>query len=104
MMSNPYWQEVREDQKDLFLTWSLFLLLMDIFLSLSYRNESASSILSDRSHVAVMKGAGLDLIPEWDIYDDEYDDTYDSHNVGADDHDSPDEMFTVKRYVVASVA
>lgn len=45
-----------------------------------------------------MKGRGLDLVPEWDIYDDEYDDTYDSHNVGADDHDSPDEMFSVKRY------
>lgn len=67
-------------------------------LSLFSRNESASSILSDRSHVAVMKGAGLDLIPEWDVYEDEYDDTYDSHNVGADDHDSADDMFSVKRY------
>ena len=39
-----------------------------------------------------MKNSGLDY-----VYEDEYDDTYDSHNVGAIDHDSADELFTVKR-------
>ena len=35
----------------------------------------------------------------FDPYNDEYDDTYDSLNVGAADNDSADEMFTVKRWV-----
>ena len=33
------------------------------------------------------------------LYDDEYDDTYDSHNVGAQDADSADEL-TIRRWVV----
>jgi activating signal cointegrator complex subunit 2 len=31
-----------------------------------------------------------------DMYDDEYDDTYDVNNVGADDADSADELTTVR--------
>ena len=40
----------------------------------------------------------LDMhVPGFDImYEDEYDDTYDSHNVGAAD-DATDEQFAVKR-------
>ena len=66
-----------------------------LFLS---RFESAQDILSDRSHVQYMKEKGLDLVPpDYDEYDDEYNDTYDSHDVGAGDQDSTEDLFPVKR-------
>ena len=34
---------------------------------------------------------------EFDQYSDEYDDTYDSHLVGAADNDSSEELFTMRR-------
>ena len=34
---------------------------------------------------------------EFDQYNDEYDDTYDSHSVGAADSESAEDLFTVKR-------
>ena len=34
---------------------------------------------------------------EFDQYQDEYDDTYDSHNVGAADSKSAEDLFTVRR-------
>lgn len=34
---------------------------------------------------------------EFDQYQDEYDDTYDSHNVGAADSETAEDLFTVKR-------
>lgn len=34
---------------------------------------------------------------EFDQYSDEYDDTYDSHLVGAADNDSSEELFTIRR-------
>ena len=34
----------------------------------------------------------------FDQYQDEYDDTYDSHNVGAADSETAEDLFTVKRY------
>ena len=45
-------------------------------------------------------GMGIEM---YDPYNDEYDDTYDSQNVGAADNDSADELFTVKRYVYSAV-
>ena len=36
----------------------------------------------------------------FDQYNDEYDDTYDSHNVGVSDSVTTDEVFAVKRYTV----
>ena len=45
-----------------------------------------------------MKDKGLDLVPpDFDEYDDEYNDTYDSHDVGAGDQDSTEDFFSVKR-------
>lgn len=58
--------------------------------------ESVREVLSDKSHLRYMKGAGLDLI-NYDEYDDEYDDTYDSHNIGSLDQEENDETFTIKR-------
>ena len=43
-----------------------------------------------------MAGMGMG-IEMYDPYNDEYDDTYDSQNVGAADNDSVDELDTVKR-------
>ena len=45
------------------------------------------------------RGEELPFLFEYDQYNDEYDDTYDSHNVGAADQVSADDLFTVKRYV-----
>ena len=39
-------------------------------------------------------GMGMEI---FDPYNDEYDDTYDSQNVGAADNDSADELVAVKR-------
>ena len=44
------------------------------------------------------QGEELPFLFEYDQYNDEYDDTYDSHNVGAADQVSADDLFTVKRY------
>ena len=63
------------------------------------------TLLSDKSHIT---GSVKDRYAAYDVfnrhawtaslYDDEYDDTYDSQNVGAQDADSADEL-TVRRWV-----
>ncbi len=40
---------------------------------------------------------------EFDQYSDEYDDTYDSHVVGAADNDSADDPFSIRRCVIPQV-
>ena len=79
---------------------------------------TSSSLLDDKSHLDATRdlyktyeyggsygyqweGEGqeeeLPFLFEYDQYNDEYDDTYDSHNVGAADEMSADVLFTVKR-------
>ena len=40
---------------------------------------------------------------DFDQYQDEYDDTYDSHSVGAADSETAEDLFTVKRCVCVCV-
>lgn len=57
-----------------------------------YISEEQASKLEIEGGEEIAPGSvGFDF-----MYEDEYDDTYDSHNVGADD-DATDEQFIVKR-------
>ena len=60
----------------------------------SYVSEDQALQLQTEGGVADI-GIGNEI---FDPYNDEYDDTYDSQNVGAADNDSADELFTVRRY------
>ena len=66
---------------------------------MGYVSEERALQLEAEGGVAGM-GMGIEM---YDPYNDEYDDTYDSQNVGAADNDSADELFTVKRYVYIHV-
>ena len=92
-----------------------------IFLcSHRFTPSSASGVLNDKAHLSKTRGTyrqyevevgwayqgagGGEGLPgvmedeyEFDQYSDEYDDTYDSHIVGAADNDSSEELFTVRR-------
>ena len=64
------------------------------------------NLLSDKSHITESvkeRYSAYDVFNRHvriaNLYDDEYDDTYDSHNVGAQDADSADEL-TIRRWVV----
>lgn len=65
------------------------------------------TLLSDKSHITESvkeRYSAYDVFNRHvrvaNLYDDEYDDTYDSHNVGAQDADSADEL-TIRRWVIA---
>ena len=62
---------------------------------MGYVSEERALQLEAEGGVAGM-GMGIEM---YGSYNDEYDDTYDSQNVGAADNDSADELFIVKRYV-----
>lgn len=67
------------------------------------------NLLSDKSHITESvkeRYSAYDVFNRHvriaNLYDDEYDDTYDSHNVGAQDADSADEL-TIRRWVAVCV-
>ncbi|XP_065885281.1 activating signal cointegrator 1 complex subunit 2-like [Dysidea avara] len=57
--------------------------------------DDGNAFLDDKSHIEDLKTRLI--VEDFDQYEDEYDDTYDTHNVGAADADSADEMVSVKR-------
>ena len=59
-----------------------------------YVSEERALQLEMEGGVVARMGMGIEI---YDPYNDEYDDTYDSQNVGAADNDSADELFTIKR-------
>ena len=61
---------------------------------MGYVSEERALQLEMEGGVVARMGMGIEI---YDPYNDEYDDTYDSQNVGAADNDSADELFTVKR-------
>lgn len=67
----------------------------------TFEVETPWSYVSEEQALQLQTGGGVaDIgmgIQMFDPYNDEYDDTYDSQNVGAADNDSADELFTVKR-------
>ena len=93
---------------------------VSVFCICRFDHSSVSGLLDEKSHLVGVRqkygayryeregddeggggGEGESCLFEFDQYNDEYDDTYDSHNVGAPDNDSPDELFSVKRLVSA---
>ena len=104
-------------------------ILLSCIIYSRYDRTTVSSVLDDKSHLSSTRdkyrayevetpwmgyvseekaqqlqmeggvtGMGIEI---FDPYNDEYDDTYDSQNVGAADNDSADEIFTIKRWVYA---
>ena len=62
----------------------------------AFEIETPWSYVSEDQAAQLESDMGMG-IGTFDLYNDEYDDTYDSQNVGAADNDSADEMFSVKR-------
>lgn len=74
-----------------------------------FRDKTENVVIGDQSELkdiksAISKDYGViqDIVEDGenpcvrDMYDDEYDDTYDVNNVGADDADSADELTSVR--------
>ena len=61
---------------------------------LKYTRDKYDAFMIETEEDYVSEEQGYDL-----MYNDEYDDTYDSHNVGAAD-DATDEQFIVKRSII----
>lgn len=89
-----------------------------------YNPSSVAAVLSDKSHLKHTRDVYKNFeyesnnpdecldeegdredyqrsyLCDQDMYNDEYDDTYDSHDVGVADSVTTDEVFAVKRYVL----
>nr|XP_054759923.1 activating signal cointegrator 1 complex subunit 2-like [Lytechinus pictus] len=67
------------------------------------KEDSAHSILSDKSTIQELKKSYEQYYEVSYEYDDEYDDTYDTINVGADDADDADELQTRRPFTMPRV-